>query len=92
MNKIQELIKNVLKGKGVNLKSEDIEAYYNRGVKKCRLGQYESAIMDFDRVIDLNPQESEAYNGRGNAKNALGQHESAEEDCAKAKELEYKAQ
>ncbi len=60
MNKKQELIKIVLRGIGINIKPQDVEAYYDRGVKKYSLSQYELAIADFDRVIDLKPQESDA--------------------------------
>ncbi len=56
-------------------------------VKKCGLGQYEFAIADFDRVIDLNPQDARAYSNREKAKHALGLHESPEADDAEAKEL-----
>ena len=92
MNKIQELMKFVLKGKGTDLKPQDVEAYDNRAIKKCGLGQYESAIADFDRVIELNPQDAEIYYYRGNAKFKLGLNESAEKDYAKAKELGYTEQ
>ncbi len=92
MNKIQELMKFVLKGKGTDLKPQDVEAYDNRAIKKCGLGQYESAIADFDRVIELNPQDMEIYYYREKAKHALGLHKSAEADDAEAKELGYVAQ
>jgi tetratricopeptide (TPR) repeat protein len=32
------------------------DAYYNRGVTYCKLGNYGQAISDFDRAIEINPK------------------------------------
>ena len=45
-------------------------------LQKIRLGEYESAIPDFDEAIRLKPDFDTAYTNRGRAKNALGQYES----------------
>ena len=48
------------------------------------LGEYESAIPDFDEAIRIKPDFDSAHSNRGRAKNALGQHESALVDCNEA--------
>jgi tetratricopeptide (TPR) repeat protein len=62
-------------------------AYSNRGVAKRKLGQYQSAILDFDKAIQLDPSAALAYNSRGNAKMDLGQYQSAILDFDKAIQL-----
>jgi len=66
---------------------EYAEAYYNRGVAYAKLNQYEQAIKDYDKAIELNPNYAEAYNNRGNAYAKLNEHERAIEDFNKAVEL-----
>jgi len=51
------------------------------------LKQYESAIEDYGKAIELNPNFAEAYNNRGAAYLNLKQYESAIEDYGKAIEL-----
>ena len=67
--------------------TDDAETYYNRGVEKFNLGQYESAITDFDLVIRLTSDDEVAYiayNYRGSAKKLLGQREAALADFDEA--------
>ena len=47
---------------------EAAEAYINRGIAKTELKDYEGAIQEYTKAIELNPQDAEAYFGRGNAK------------------------
>ena len=47
---------------------------------KYDLRQYELAIKDYDKAIEINPKYVEAYNNRGTAKCLLGQFESAIKD------------
>lgn len=51
--------------------------YYNQGLAKNRLGQYEAAIVDYDNAIRLKPDYAFAYNNRGVAKYYLGQYKAA---------------
>jgi tetratricopeptide (TPR) repeat protein len=55
-------------------------AYYNRGVTYARLGNYQRAIKDFDKFIELNPQYVRAYSNRGLAYAKKGQYEEAISD------------
>ena len=51
---------------------------------KNKLGQYESAITDCDKSIQLDLNDAWPYTNRGFAKIKLGQPESALIDCDKA--------
>jgi tetratricopeptide (TPR) repeat protein len=55
-----------------------------------KLNQYEEAIEDYNKAIELNPKNAEAYNNRGNAHSELNKHEEAIEDFNKAIELDPK--
>ncbi len=48
------------------------ESLFERGTKKIARGDYQGAITDFDRVIELNPNYIEAYCNRGMAHLGLG--------------------
>ena len=45
-----------------NMSAED---YYNRGTVYAFRGDFERAIADYDKAIDLNPNFAKAYNNRG---------------------------
>ena len=54
---------------------------------KNKLGQYESALADCNKSIQLNPNDAWLYTNRGFAKIKLGQTESALTDCEEAVRL-----
>ena len=62
-------------------------AHNIRGKTKLNQSQYEAAIADFDKAIQLNPDFAKVYNNRGNAKNKLEKYESAIADFDKAIQL-----
>ena len=70
--------------KAIRLKPDFTEAYYNRGIAKEGLGQYQDAIADFDEAIRLKPNFAEAHHSRGIAKAGLGQHQDAIADFDEA--------
>ena len=41
------------------------EFYYNRGLSYDELGQYEQAIYDYNKAIELNSNNSDVYFRRG---------------------------
>ncbi|HEX2898582.1 MAG TPA: tetratricopeptide repeat protein [Bacteroidia bacterium] len=77
--------------RAISLDSTHAYAFNNRGFAKYKLGQFESAIVDFDRSIALKNDYTHLvpYN-RANAKRALGRYEEAIADFDLA--LSYKAE
>ena len=41
------------------------DAYYGRGNAYSRLSEYDHAIQDYDKVVELDPKFLLAYEGRG---------------------------
>ncbi len=64
-----------------------IIAYYSRGNAKYELGDYEAAVADFDKAIQLESDYDVAYYKRGNAKYELGDYKDAIADYDKAIQL-----
>ena len=60
------------------------ETYFRWGYTKSELGQYESAIADYDMAIQLRPDYAIAYNDRGVVKGKLGEYKAAIEDYDEA--------
>jgi tetratricopeptide (TPR) repeat protein len=71
--------------------TNDVNAYYNRGVNRYKLGDNQGAIADYDQVIRMNPNYAKAYYNRGIARAALGNNQGAIADLQKAASL-HKAQ
>ena len=61
----------------LRLNSNYAAAYYNRGLAKHTLGQYQDARADYDKALGLNPNYADAYNNRGLVKHALNQYQDA---------------
>ena len=59
---------------------EDANAYYNRGTVYVDKGDFDAAIQDFDKAIDLNPEYAEAYNNRGAAHHKKDDFDAAIQD------------
>ena len=62
----------------------DAEKYFRYGVEAHQRDDFDSAIKDYDKAIDLNPDLAEAYKNRGNAYGAKGDHDRAIQDYDKA--------
>ena len=58
--------------------------YYNRGLAYANIGEYQLAIRDYDKVIELDPEHAEAYCFRGLAYDNLGDYRQAIGDYDKA--------
>jgi tetratricopeptide (TPR) repeat protein len=67
--------------------SLDAESYNNRGAAYAKEGEYDKAISDFNKAIELNPRYADAYNNRGAAYAKKGEYEKAISDYSKAIEL-----
>jgi len=66
------------------------EEYINSGNEKADAGDYQEAIKDYNKAIELNPKDAEAYYNRGLAKVKLGDYRGAIEDFNKAIEINPK--
>jgi tetratricopeptide (TPR) repeat protein len=65
------------------------ESYSEMGVDKFLKGDYQGAIQDFDKAIQLNPKGGEAYYNRGVAKILSDQKDSGCSDLSRAGESGY---
>ena len=61
--------------------------HYNRGIAYIEKGQYDQAISEFTKAIEINPGFAEAYGNRGAAYFKKGEHDLAISDCNKALEI-----
>jgi len=58
---------------GCRDRSDDAEAYCSRGFAHAEKGEYDLAIKDYGKAIDLNPDYALAYYNRGFAYQGKGQ-------------------
>ena len=70
--------------------ASDESDYFQKGISSAESGNYEEAIKNFAKAIELNPKDAAAYYNRGNAYGKLGTYEEAIRDYDKAIELNPK--
>ena len=70
-----------------NKSTEDKKMLFHRAIAKRRLSDYEGAIADYSRMIEMAPQHAKAYINRGRVKEQLGDHEDAIADYDRAIEI-----
>ena len=63
-------------------------AFLNRGYKEDVLGNFQEALANFNRAIEIDPNYANAYNNRGAIQGKLGNHEEAIADFSRAIELD----
>jgi len=69
-------------------KSPDIElAYNNRGQAKVNIGDYDGALEDINKALEINPEYVEAFYNRGVIRGKIGDLEGALADCESALDL-----
>ena len=67
------------------LKPELTANYYlKRGNAFAAKGQYDQAIKDYNKAIQIDPNYEPAYNNRGNAYKEKGKYDEAKKDYKKA--------
>jgi tetratricopeptide (TPR) repeat protein len=66
------------------------EAYKNRGYAYDAKGDFDRAIADFTKAIEINPKDADAYKNRGYAYDAKGDFDRAIADFTKAIEINPK--
>jgi tetratricopeptide (TPR) repeat protein len=59
---------------------QDARTYYEKGLEKAQLGQFEEAIKLFNKSIELQPEDYFSWYNRGIAKNKLGLYEESLSD------------
>jgi len=69
--------------------SLDTDSYLNRGVAYGKKGQYDQAIVDFNKAIEINPRYGKAYINRGAAYFFKREYEKAWDDVSKVQDLGY---
>ena len=74
----------------VNRQESGWKKYYQRGIEAAQDGEYERAIAQYNRAIQLRPQIAEVYSKRGFARFKLGEHQAAFTDYTQA--LQFKPQ
>jgi tetratricopeptide (TPR) repeat protein len=67
--------------------TSDASAFLQKGINSIQSEDYQQAIKDFDKAIELNPNLAEAYNNRGLVYGKLGNLQQAIKDFDKAIEL-----
>ena len=60
---------------------------FNQGEEKSKSGDYQGAISDYSKVIDLDPEYAYAYLYRGEIKEKLGDKEGADNDNKKGEQF-----
>ena len=69
----------------INIKARNYEYYFNRAQDKFELADYEEAILDYNKALELSPTEiCLVYSMRGNAKRNSGDFDGAISDQNKA--------
>ena len=64
--------------------AQSAQVFANRGYAKFQNGDYQGALADFNKAIEINPQDAFAYNNRGIAKKEAGDFQGAIADFNKA--------
>ena len=68
--------------------NKEAEAALTIGINACKNKDFDSAIINFTKAIELDPKYAAAYNGRGGAYGSLKKYPEAIADCTKAIKLD----
>ena len=67
--------------------SKEDKNFYKRGTRKFDVGDYQGAIDDYSKAIELDPENPEIYISRARPKILLKYYQGAIDDYSKALEL-----
>ena len=70
--------------------SKQAEAYFNLGTEHLQQGEYDQAISDYNKALEITPKYAEAYLNRGIAYRNKGQHDQALSDYGKVLQIDPK--
>ncbi|WP_427159689.1 tetratricopeptide repeat protein [Aliinostoc sp. HNIBRCY26] len=68
----------------IPIKSQDANAYKNRGNVRADIGDYQGAIADYTQALQINPHLADVYYNRGNVRCDVGDEEGAIADYNQA--------
>lgn len=86
LGRLQEALPHLDKAIALNSSTYPI-FFYNRGYVRQALGQYEVAISDYTKALEMDPKLNKAYESRAETYEAMGQHDLAALDREKVKAL-----
>ncbi len=66
------------------LNAQDAVAFFNQGLERYKVEDFQGAVKDFTQAIQLNPNDANAYNMRSSAYMALKDYQRAMEDLQAA--------
>ncbi|HXX57756.1 MAG TPA: tetratricopeptide repeat protein [Thermodesulfovibrionales bacterium] len=69
------------------INSMSAKDYNDRGITYSERGQYEQAILDFNKALEIDPLLAETYNNRGIAYSGKGRYDRAISDFNRALEI-----
>jgi|GEM_PF-1140854 len=64
------------------------DAYSSRGILPSESGEYQAALKDCNKALELNPGSAQAYNNRAAMEYRMGELDKVVEDCTKAIQLD----
>jgi len=70
-----------------DIEKDQAQVYINQGVAWAEKGDFDNAIADFTKAIEINPNHAKAYNNRGLAYGGKQEYDSAISDFNKAIEI-----
>ena len=74
----------------IEVEAEDAKECFQLGVTHMQKGDFDQAILYFDKAIEMDPKNAQAYNARGTAYAARGQYVRAIYEHTKALEIDPK--